>query len=142
MVRYGLRTRATLAALIMTMVSPAIAVSQATTVSADPMTTVEQFKKSLDADDVESMCELMAESDGSGPLKRLHFEKMQSSMSELIKLWQYTPFSYGASEINDGKTPYRATVQVIARQMKQEVRFTLLKFGARWYISDIEIFFK
>lgn len=138
----GLNRRMGLAVLVAALLLPTKAVSQAMDASDDPLTTVQQFKNSLDADNVSTMCKLMAESDGSGPLSRLHFEKMQSSMSELIKLWQYTSFAYGGSEINTGKTPFQATVRVIASQLKQEVKFTLLKFGSNWYISDIEIYFK
>jgi hypothetical protein len=124
------------------MLIPSKAVSQASDDSEDPLSTVQQFKKNLDADDISSMCERMSESDGSGPLARLHFEKMQSSMSELVKLWQYTSFSYSSSQIFADKTPNQAIVMVTATQLKQEVKFTLLKFGSGWYISDIEIYFK
>ena len=108
----------------------------------DPLASVRQFKSKLDADDIPSMCALLTESDRSAPLTRLHFESMQMSMSELVKLWRYTPFTYGGMEISSDKTPNQAFVHVTAYQLKQEVRFTLLQFDSSWYIADIEIFFK
>ncbi len=110
--------------------------------SADPMETVQQFKFDLDANDITSMCLLMTESDHSAPLSRLHFEGMQSSMNELVRLWRYTPFAYGQMTIDDGKTPSRATVWVSADQLRQNIRFTLLRFPTGWFIADIEIYFK
>jgi hypothetical protein len=110
--------------------------------SADPVEIVQQFKTVLDANDVTSMCRLMTESDHSSPLSRLHFESMQSSMNELVTLWRYAPFAYGQMTINSNKTPSNATVWVSVGQLKQDVRFTLLKFPAGWFIADIEIYFR
>lgn len=130
------------AILLVTTLLSSVAVSQASTDADDPMTTVQQFKKSLDAGDVTSMCAFMAESDSSGPLSRLHFEKMQQSMSELIHLWQYTSFAYGSTQTKTDVVPPRATVRVSATQLKQTVTFSLLKFDTGWYICDIQIYFR
>lgn len=138
----GTRKLAALALLFCVVVFSARVFGQDAATSDDPMTTVQHFKTSLDAEDVTAMCELMAESDGSGPLKRLHFETMQSSMSELIKLWRYVPFSYDAADINTDKTPNKANVRVTVSQLKHQVRFSLLKFDSSWYIADVEIYFK
>jgi hypothetical protein len=116
--------------------------AQESETSGTPLDVVEQFKSSLDQDSVSVMCSLMAEDDDSGPLKPLHFEKMQSSLSELIKLWQYASFSYDEPTIDATRTPNRARVRVSISQLHQQVTFTLLKFGSSWYISDIEIYFK
>jgi hypothetical protein len=137
-----LKWQSVVAMLCVTTLLSSIAVSQVSPGSSNPMTTVEQFKKSLDAGNVTSMCGFMAESDSSGPLVRLHFEKMQQSMSELIKLWQYTSFAYGGTQINTDAAPPIATVHVSAAQLKQEVTFSLLRFDTGWYICDIQIYFK
>ncbi len=130
------------ALVIAVLALPTPAFAQVNGSSTDPTATVQSFKKSLDAADVTGMCKFMAESDSSGPLNPLHFEKMQSSMSELIKLWQFASFSYNDADIDDGKTPAQAVVRISISQMKQEVRFSLLNFGTAWYIIDIEIYFK
>ncbi len=127
---------------ILSLAMPTSAVAQTTESTDAVLKTVQLFKSSLDQDSVTTMCGLMAEEDGSGPLKRLHYEKMQSSLSELIKLWQYASFTYTEPDINTSKMPYRAVVRVGASQLKQDITFTLLKFGTGWYISDIEIYFK
>ncbi len=129
-------------ALILTLAIPTIAGAQTTESTDAALKTVLLFKSSLDQDSITTMCGLMAEEDASGPLKRLHYEKMQSSLSELVKLWQYAQFTYGEANINTSKTPYRAVVRVSASQLRQDITFTLLKFGTGWYISDIEIYFK
>lgn len=138
----GARHRLSLGVVIMTLAVSPTAISQVAASLDAPAATVRQFKASLDQNNLSSMCSLMAESDRSGPLTTLHFEKMQSSMSELVKLWQYTAFSYGGTTIDDNRKPTVATVHVTASQLKQEVRFTLLRFTTGWYISDIEIYFK
>ncbi len=133
---------AMLAAVLALLLLPATAVAQTSESTDAVLKTVQLFKSSLDQDSITTMCELMTEDGGAGPLKRLHFEKMQSSLSELINLWRYTPFSYNEPEISTAKVPYRAVVNVTASQLKQNITFTLLKFGSNWYISDIEIYFK
>lgn len=107
-----------------------------------PLKTVQQFKQSLDGNNLVAMCDLMAETDGSEPLKRAHYEQMQQSLEGLVKLWQGMSFSYGEPETNTSQEPNRSIVKVKVAQQNQEIRFTLLKFGASWYILDIEIFFK
>lgn len=107
-----------------------------------PLKTVQQFKQSLDGNNLVAMCDLMAETDGSEPLKRAHYEQMQQSLDGLVKLWQGMSFSYGEPETNTSQEPNRSIVKVKVAQQNQEIRFTLLKFGASWYILDIEIFFK
>lgn len=107
-----------------------------------PLKTVQQFKQSLDENNLVAMCSLMAETDGSEPLKRAHYEQMQQSLDGLVKLWQGVSFSYGETETNTSQEPNRSTLKVRVARKNQEIRFTLLKFGASWYILDIEIFFK
>ncbi len=129
-------------AAIMLAAPTAIAVCQDDRGAADPTEIVQQFKSDIDANDVTAMCTLMTESDHSAPLSRLHFESMQSSMNELVKLWQYTSFTYGQMTTDNSKKPLQATVWVAAGQLRQDVKFTLLKFPAGWFIADIEIYFK
>ncbi|MBI3585882.1 MAG: hypothetical protein HY088_01980 [Ignavibacteriales bacterium] len=107
-----------------------------------PLKTVQQFKQSLDENDLVAMCGLMTETDGSEPLKRAHYEQMQQSLEGLVKLWQGVSFSYGEPETNTSQEPNRSIVKVRVTSQNQEIRFTLLKFSASWYILDIEIFFK
>lgn len=118
------------------------AYSQSNTTNDTPLNAVRLFKANLDRDSITSVCELMAEEDASGPLQRIHFEKMQNSLREIINLWRGVQFSYGVTEINSSKQPFRASMTVSVPKLKQEVSFTLLKFETGWYISDIEIFFK
>ncbi len=131
-----------LAAFLGLLLLPTTAASQTSESTDAVLKTVQLFKSSLDQDSITTMCQLMTEDGGAGPLKPLHFEKMQSSLSELIKLWKYASFSYNEPEISTAKTPYRAVVNVEASQLRQRITFTLLKFGSNWYISDIEIYFK
>lgn len=107
-----------------------------------PLKTVQQFKQSLDENNLVAMCGLMTETDGSEPLKRAHYEQMQQSLEGLVKLWQGVGFSYGEPETNTSQEPNRSIVKVRVASQNQEIRFTLLKFVASWYILDIEIFFK
>ena len=138
----GIGLRALLWAVTITFAISQPAISQVVASVDDPAGTIRKFKTSVDENDLSSMCSLMAESDSSGPLTPLHFEKMQSSMSELVKLWQYTSFSFNGTTIDENEMPPRATVKVTASQIKQQVRFALLKFKTGWYICDIEIYFK
>ena len=84
----------------------------------------------------------MAEEDASGPLQRIHLEKMQNSLRVIFNLWRGVQFSSGVPHINSSQQPFRATTTVSVPELKQEVSYTLLKFETGWYISDIEIFFK
>ncbi len=138
----GSTVRLAAGTIIALLALPIVASAQTTEPSDAVLRTVQLFKSSLDQDSITTMCELMAEEDGSGPLKRLHFEKMQSSLSELIKLWKYAAFSYDEPEIHTSTAPYKAIVRVTASQIRQNVTFTLTNFGSNWYISDIEIYFK
>lgn len=107
-----------------------------------PLKTIQQFKQSLDENNLVAMCGFMTEIDGSAPLKRTHYEQMQQSLEGLVKLWQGVGFSYGEPETNTSQEPNRSMVKVRVASQNQEIRFTLLKFDASWYILDIEIFFK
>ncbi len=125
-----------------TLTVPILGVAQVTEGSTDPQRVVQNFKGSLDDDNISGMCASMTESDRSGPLNRIHYETMQSSVTELVKLWRYASFTYTGVEIQDERTPNRALVHVTAAQLRQDITFTLLKFGSGWYICDIEIYFK
>jgi hypothetical protein len=107
-----------------------------------PLKTVQEFKTALEANNLVTMCALMAESDGSEPLKRSNYVQMQQSLQGLVKLWQGLAFYYSEPIVDASSTPNRAFLKVRIERPSQEVKFTLLKFGANWYIFDIEIFFK
>lgn len=107
-----------------------------------PLRALQSFKGKLDENDLVAACGLMAESDGSGPLKREHYEQMQTSLDGLAKMWEGVEFYFGGPEVNTSKQPNVAVATASLNRPKQEVNFTLLKFGTNWYISDIQIFFK
>ncbi len=129
-------------AAIAMMLLPLIGNAQIVVGSDDPQVVVQNFKASLDDDNISGMCAVMAETDRSGPLSRLHYETMQGSMSELVKMWRYVSFTFGQVEIHNEKTPNWALVHISADQLKQEITFTVLKFGSGWYICDVEIYFR
>jgi hypothetical protein len=125
------------------MVFPVVVVAQrpATTTTNDtPLKAVQLFKSALDANNVERICGYLTEEDGSGPLKRIHYEKTQRSLEGLIAMWQGRTFQYGTTTYSKNDT--RATVNVEVPSLSQSVQFILLKFGNRWYVFDMEIYFK
>jgi hypothetical protein len=107
-----------------------------------PLKTVQQFKITLDNSDLAGLCLFMAEDDGSGPLKRLHYESMQRSLENLVTMWRGQRFVFGAVEMRTTKQQQRATVNVEVPSLSQQIQFTLLKFGNAWYIFDMEIYFR
>lgn len=107
-----------------------------------PAPTVQKFKEYLDQGAVESICRLMAEHDRSGPLSAKNYDAMRTSMENLVPLWRGESFAYGSISVDESKLPARATINVKILRLKQDARFTLLRFGTLWYIADIEIFFK
>jgi hypothetical protein len=106
-----------------------------------PLKTVQQFKQALDANNAAALCRLMAEEDGSGPLKLVHYEQMQRSIEGLVTLWRGVPFTYGTESATTSRQN-QATIKVEVPSLSQEVKFILLKFGNEWYIFDMEIYFK
>lgn len=115
---------------------------QAFMIGDTPQKTVEEFKKSVDENDMYAVCQVVTEEDGSGPLKSIRFEQMSRSLESLTSLWRGQPFIYGDVEISTDKKPDQATVKVEVPNLSQEVKFVLLKFGNAWYIFDMEIYFK
>jgi len=107
-----------------------------------PMRTVEEFKRLIDRSDLVGLCRLMAEADGSGPLKTSNYEQTQLSFENLGRMWSGHSFSYVSERYSSTAATQRATIVVRIARHDQEVRFTLLKFETGWYISDIEIFFR
>jgi hypothetical protein len=110
-----------------------------------PVSVLQKFKAGLDKADYAAMCRLMAEEDGTGPLKPVLYEQMQRSLEGLVKLWRGIPFQYGTAEIqelNENGSRTVGTVQVNVLNLRQEVRFVLLKFGQSWYVFDLEIYFE
>ncbi len=106
-----------------------------------PFKSVQGFKAALDNNDLSTLCQYMAEDDGSGPLKRIHYEQMQRSIEGLVSLWRGVPFSYPNEPVYN-KTRTEATIKVEVPTLSQEIKFTLLKFGNAWYIFDVEIYFR
>ncbi len=102
---------------------------------------VEKFKQALDRNDYEGMCAVMTEEDGSQALKRINYERMQQSLQDLVSMWRGNPFQYGKATF-DPEVKNKATVQVAIINTSQDVKFTLLQFGQKWYIFDIEIYFR
>lgn len=107
-----------------------------------PKETIQSFKSFLDKGAVESLCKLMAESDGSGPLRAENFDAMRASIENLIPLWRGQTFYYYAVMNEETKNPPRAVVTIELPQLKHYAKFTLLRFNTLWYIADIEIVFK
>jgi len=107
-----------------------------------PKETIQNFKSYLDNGAVESLCKLMAESDGSGPLQAENFDVMRASLENLIPLWRGQTFYYSAIIVEETKTPPRAVVTIELPQRKHQAKFTLLRFDSLWYIANIEIIFK
>ena len=114
--------------------------SATTTTNDTPLKAVQLFKGALNANNVETMCGYLTEEDGSGPLKRIHYEQAQRSLEGLIAMWQGQTFHYGTTTYSKDET--RATVNVEVPSLSQSVQFILLKFSTRWYIFDMEIYFK
>ncbi len=106
-----------------------------------PMRTVEDFKRLVDRGDLVGLCRLMSEPDGSGPLKTSSYEQVQLSFENLVRMWGGQSFSYVSERYISG-SPQRATVVVKMARLSQEVKFTLVKLEAGWFVSDIEILFK
>lgn|GEM_PF-2503891 len=106
-----------------------------------PMRTVEEFKRLVDRNDLVGLCRLMAETDGSGPLKTSSYEQVQLSFGNLVQMWGGNSFSYVSERFGSGN-PQRATVITRVSRHGQEVKFTLTKIESDWFIVDIEIFFK
>lgn len=94
-----------------------------------PLKTVQQFKQALDANNGAALCQLMVEEDGSGPVKRIHYEQMQRSIEGLVALWRGVPFSYGSEPVIISRQN-QATVKATVPSLSQDVKFILLKFGS------------
>lgn len=107
-----------------------------------PVMTLQKFKAALDKTDYPSICRMMAEEDASGPLKAVHYEQMQRSIEGLVNMWRGMPFQYVTTTIRTEGTPPACTIHVNVLNLRQEVKFVLLKFGRSWYVFDIEIYFK
>ena len=129
------------AAVAWNMVLPQLMNGQ-TVPNGSPLGTLQYFKEKLDAGDLVAVCGVMAEADSSGPLKREHYEQMQSSLDGLAKMWDGVEFYIGVPEVDETAEPDRAVIKARVPRPKQDIKFTLTKLGALWYISDIEVFFK
>ncbi|MCI0706930.1 MAG: hypothetical protein L0Y80_05515 [Ignavibacteriae bacterium] len=110
-------------------------------VDSSPLKTVELFKKGIDANDMLSVVKLMADEEGAGPLAQAKYEQMQRSLEGLSSMWRPATFTYGEVTYTD-QSKTSATVKVEIKNLSQEAKFALLKFGTAWYIFDIEIYFK
>lgn len=107
-----------------------------------PVSVLQRFKAALDKLDYSVICRLMAEEDASGPLKPVRYEQTQRSLEGLVNMWRGTPFQYGDVSMQTVENLQQSTVRVSILNLRQEVKFVLLKFGSSWYIFDIEIYFK
>lgn len=107
-----------------------------------PVSVLQKFKTALDKSDYAVICRLMAEDDASGPLKPVNYEQKQRSLEGLVNMWRGAPFQYGDVSFQMVENLQQSTVRVSILNLRQEVKFVLLKFGQSWYVFDIEIYFK
>ncbi|MEP0821960.1 MAG: hypothetical protein HRF44_03845 [Ignavibacterium sp.] len=107
-----------------------------------PVSVLQKFKTALDKSDYATICRLLAEDDGSGPLNPVRYEQAQRSLEGLVNMWRGVPFQYGEVTTRIMENTEQATVLVSILNLQQSVKFVLLKFGPSWYIFDIEIYFK
>lgn len=129
--------------ILLIAIVPAMARQDSTkTQTETPVLVLQKFKAAVDRNDYATICKLMAEDDASGPLKPVRYEQMQRSLEGLVNMWRGTPFHYSTVTVQTKEGLHQSTVHVNVLNLRQEVRFVLLKFGTSWYIFDIEIFFK
>lgn len=123
------------------LIFPSVASSQQAATES-PVEAVRRFNALLNNGDLVTLCRMIAEPDGSGPLKPANFERTQTSFAELMKMWMGRRVTYDRVIFPVEKDSTKAQVIVSIIDLRQEARFTLLRHQEAWLILDIEVFFR